>query len=83
MLIKNNLANDFIRSSKSPTESPIFVDKKPYRNLQLCVDYQDFNNLIIENRYPLPLVEKSTRSGLMFYLARSNQCLSLDKDPRR
>ena len=31
--IENNLANGFIRSSKSSTISPIFFDKKPYSSL--------------------------------------------------
>ncbi len=56
MYIKNNLANDFIRPSKSPTRAPIIFNKKPDKSLQLCVDYQDLNNLIIKNHYPLPLV---------------------------
>ena len=47
--IKNNLANNFIRSSKSPIKTPILFDKKPYGSLQLCVNYQNFNNLIIKN----------------------------------
>ncbi len=57
--IKNNLANGFIRPSKSLARTPIFFDKKPDGSLRLCVDYRDLNNLIIKNRYPLSLVEKS------------------------
>ncbi len=56
--IKNNLANSFIRPSKSPAGAPIFFDKKPDGSLRLCVDYQDLNNLIIKNWYLLPLVGK-------------------------
>ena len=37
--IKTNLANGFIRPSKSPTKTPIFFDKKPDRSLCLCVNY--------------------------------------------
>ncbi len=54
--IKNNLANGFIRPSKSPTETLILFDKKPDGSLQLCVDYQGLNNLTIKNWYPLLLV---------------------------
>ncbi len=54
--IKNNLANDFIRPSKSPAKAPIFFDKKSDRSLKLYMDYWDLNNLIIKNQYPLPLV---------------------------
>ncbi len=57
--IENNLANGFIRPSKSPVGVPILFDKKPNGSLRLCVDYQGFNNLTIKNRYPLSLVGKS------------------------
>ncbi len=57
--IKINLANGFIRPSKSPTGTPILFDKKPNDSLGLCVDYRGLNNLTIKNRYPLPLVGES------------------------
>ncbi len=57
--IENNLANGFIRPSKSPTEAPILFDKKPNGSLRLCIDYQGLNNLTIKNWYPLPLVGES------------------------
>ncbi len=47
--IENNLASDFIRSSKSPTGAPILFDRKPNGSLRLYVDYQGLNNLIIKN----------------------------------
>ena len=56
--IKTNLANSFIRLSKSLAKALIFFDKKPDRSFQLCVNYQDFNNLTIEKQYPLPLIEE-------------------------
>ena len=37
--IKNNLANNFIRPSKSPAKVFIFFDKKPNGSLRLCIDY--------------------------------------------
>ncbi len=57
--IENNLANSFIRLSKSSAETPIFFDKNRNGGLRLCVDYQDLNNLIIQNWYPLLLVGES------------------------
>ncbi len=57
--IKTNLANGFIRPSKSPTGVSIFFDKKLNGSLRLCVDYQGLNNLSIKNLYPLLLVRKS------------------------
>ena len=57
--IKNNLANGFIKPFKSFARVTIFFDKKPDGSLRLCVNYQDLNNLIIKNWYPLVLVEES------------------------
>ena len=54
--IKTNLANGFIRASKSPASAPILFVRKPNGSLCLCVNYQRFNNLIIKNRYLLPFV---------------------------
>ena len=47
--IKNNLANSFIRPSKSPGRIPVLFDKKPNNSLRLCVDYLGLNKLIIKN----------------------------------
>ena len=54
--IKTNLANGFIRPSKSPAGAPILFDRKPDGSLRLCVDYWGLNNITIKNRYPLPLI---------------------------
>ena len=56
--IKNNLANSFIRPSKSVVGTFILFDKKPDKSLRLYVNYQGLNNLIIKNRYFLLLVDK-------------------------
>ena len=47
--IKNNLANGFIRSSKSLTRLHILFNKKLDKRLGLYVNYQGLNNLIIKN----------------------------------
>ncbi len=57
--IENNLTSGFIKPSKSLVGAPILFDKKPNGSLRLCVDYRGFNNLIIKNRYPLPLAGES------------------------
>ena len=57
--IKNIQANGFIRPFKSLTKASILFDKKPDSSLRLYVDYQDLNNLTMNNWYPLLLVEKS------------------------
>ena len=57
--IETNLANGFIRLSKSPVRVPIFFDWKPDKNLRFCVDYWDLNNITIKNQYMLLLIRKS------------------------
>ncbi len=57
--IETNLANSFIRPFKSPAEAPIFFVKKPDGSLRLCVNYRELNNLMIKNRYSLPLIGES------------------------
>ena len=54
--IETNLANGFIRLSKSPAGVPILFDRKPDVGLRLCVDYRGLNSLTIKNQYPLPLI---------------------------
>ena len=54
--IETNIANGFIRSSKSSIGAPIFFDRKSDRSLRLCVDYRSLNNIIIKNQYPLSLI---------------------------
>ena len=57
--IETNLANGFIRPSKSTAEAPILFDRKPDGSLRFCVDYRGLNNRIIKNRYPLSLIGES------------------------
>ena len=57
--IETNLADRFIRPSKSLVGAPILFDRKSDGSLQLCVDYQGLNNLTIKNGYLLPLIEES------------------------
>lgn len=56
--IKTNLAIGVIRPFKSPTRAFILFIQKFNGNLQLCVNYQCFNNLTIRNQYPFPLIGK-------------------------
>ena len=57
--IEINLANGFIRPSKSPAGALILFDRKLDGSLRLYVDYRDFNNITIKNRYPLLLIGES------------------------
>ena len=51
--IKTNLANNFIRPSKSLTEAPILFSKKPNESFHFHMDYRGFNNITIKNQYPM------------------------------
>ena len=57
--IETNLANGFIRPSKSLAGAPILFDRKSDGSLQLCIDYRGLNNLTIKKQYPLPLIGES------------------------
>ena len=57
--IETNLANAFIKPSKSLAGTPILSDQKSDGSLRLYINYQGLNNLTIKNRYPLPLIEES------------------------
>ena len=57
--IKINLANGFIRPSKSLVGAPILFDRKSDGSLRLCVDYWGLNNLTIKNQYSLLLIDES------------------------
>ena len=57
--IDTNLANGFIRLSKSLVKASIFFDKKSDKSLWLCVNYRGLNKLTVKNQYLLLLVEKS------------------------
>ena len=56
--IETNLANGFIRDSKSPAVALILFVSKPNGSFCLCVNYQGLNNLTIKNWYLLPLIGK-------------------------
>ena len=56
--IDKNLANGFIRPSKSSAGAPVLFTPKPDGTLRLCVDYRGLNSMTIKNRYPLPLIDE-------------------------
>ena len=57
--IEIHLKNGFIQSAQSPASALILFDKKPNGSLRLYINYQGLNNLIIKNRYLLPLIRES------------------------
>ena len=56
--IETNLANSFIKLSKSSASTPILFDRKLDGSFRLCVNYRGLNNLTIKNRYLLSLVQE-------------------------
>ncbi len=56
--IDKNLANGFIRPSKSSAGAPVLFTPKPDGTLRLCVNYRGLNSMTIKNRYPLPLIDE-------------------------
>ena len=54
--LKANLANGFIRPSKSPAAAPVMFVPRPYGNPRLVVDYRGLNKVTVKNRFPLPLI---------------------------
>ena len=71
--IKTNLANGFIRFSKSLAGALILFDRKPNKSFCLCVNYRSFNNITIKNQYLLPLISKS-----LDWLGRAKRFTQLD-----
>jgi hypothetical protein len=53
--LEENLRKGYIVPSKSPIASPVFFIKKKDGKLRLVIDYQKLNDIMIKNRYPLPL----------------------------
>ncbi len=56
--IDKNLANGFIRPSKSSAGAPVLFTPKPDGTLRLCVDYRGLNSMTIKNQYPLTLIDE-------------------------
>ena len=54
--IDENLANGFIRPTRSPHGAPILFVKKKDGSLRLCVDFRGLNKITVKDRYPLPLI---------------------------
>ena len=71
--IETNLANEFIRPSKSPAGALILFDRKSDSSLRLCVNYRDLNNLTIKSWYPLSLIGE-----LLDRLGRAKQFTQLN-----
>ncbi|XP_040967149.1 uncharacterized protein [Gossypium hirsutum] len=45
-----------VRPSYSPWSAPVLFVKKD-RSMRLCIDYRQFNNVTVKNKYPLPRID--------------------------
>ena len=55
--LKELLDKRFIRPSTSPWGAPVLFAKKKGKTLRLCIDYRQWNRVMIRNRYPLPRID--------------------------
>ncbi len=51
--IDENLANRFIRPSKSSAGAPVLFTLQPDGTLRLCINYRGLNSMTMKNRYAL------------------------------
>jgi hypothetical protein len=56
--LTENLETGHIRQSKSPMAFPVFFIKKKDGLLQLVQDYRMLNDMMVKNKYPLPLISE-------------------------
>jgi hypothetical protein len=56
--LTENLETGRIRQSKSPMASPVFFIKKEDGSLRLVQDYWMLNDVMVKNKYPLPLISE-------------------------
>ena len=51
------LKGDIIEPGKGPWSSPIVPDRKPDRNIRLCIDFRKLNSVTISDPFCMPLFE--------------------------
>jgi hypothetical protein len=57
--LDEHLAKRYIRPSSFKAAAPVLLVKKPEERLRFCVDYRVLNEIIIKNRYPIPLINET------------------------
>ena len=58
VMIDELLTKGFIRPSRSPWGSPMFLVAKPDGGKRMVIDYRALNSATVRNRYPLPRVDE-------------------------
>ncbi|ETW76591.1 hypothetical protein HETIRDRAFT_455116 [Heterobasidion irregulare TC 32-1] len=56
--INESLKKGFIQESKLHMASPFFFIKKKNRKLRPVMDYRKLNEIMIKNKYPLPIIQE-------------------------
>ena len=56
--LNENLRRDLIPESQLPAGYPVLFAPKPNGRLKMCVDYQQLNNIMVKNSYPISLIEE-------------------------
>ena len=57
--IGESLAAGIIRPFSSPVGAGFFFVSKKDRSLRPCIDYRGLNNIMLNNKYPLPLISSA------------------------
>jgi hypothetical protein len=56
--IKELLDMGYIRPSSSPFTSSVVLVKKKDGTMQMCIDYRSLNKKMINNRYPILMIDE-------------------------
>ena len=56
--VKEMLANDIIRPSKSPWNAPVILVRKKDNSLRFVCDFRSLNDVTVKDAYPLPKIDE-------------------------